>query len=329
MNLWKKIRRPMALSLEFLRVIPVFIPILLVLSLALLLGAAGGCNSVFFQPNRIGYSFPPHFGLAYEEVEFKSGDGTLLTGWFIPAKGIGRGTIIHFHGNYANMTHHLPAVAWMPGEGYSVFLFDYRGYGLSEGTPSRAGAVADGVAAIAYVRSRGDVDRGRLAVFGQSLGGALAIAALARAGHEGMRALVVEGAFASYREVARTLLDRSWITWAFQVPLSYLFISDELSPRREWAALRSLPLLVVHGEKDRNVPFENGRSLFEGFPGQDKQFWPIPNGAHINAFGPGPTPWREKLLKYLAGKFPPLTAQAPGPERKPGLFGPELFGVVR
>lgn len=315
MNPWEKIRRLATLNPGSFRVIRVLFPILLGFTLA----GAGGCNSVFFQPNRIGYSFPPYFGLAYEKVEFKSGDGTLLSGWFIPARGISRGTIIHFHGNYANMTNHLPAVAWMPGEGYSVFLFDYRGYGISEGTPSRAGAVADGVAAIAYVRSRPDVDRGRLAVFGQSLGGALAIAALARAGHGGVRTLVVEGGFASYREVARSLLDRSWITWPFQYPLSYLFISDELSPRREWTALRSLPLLVVHGEKDENVPFENGRSLFEAFPGEDKQFWPIPNGAHINAFGPKPTPWRDKLLKYLAEKFPPLTAQTPGRERKPEL----------
>ena len=301
---------PSFLSYLSFRAIPVFFPLLPGLILVLLLGAAGGCNSIFFQPNRVGYSFPPYFGLEYEKVAFKSGDGTALTGWFIPARGFSRGTIIHFHGNYANMTNHLPAVAWMPPEGFSVFLFDYRGYGISDGTPSRAGAVADGVAAIAYVRSRPDVDRGRLAVFGQSLGGALAIASLVRAGHQGMRSLVVEGGFASYREVARSILNRSWITWPFQYPFSYLFISDELSPRGELAALRSLPFLVVHGEKDDNVPFENGRDLFEAFPGEDKQFWPIPNGGHINAFAPPSSPWRKKLLKYLEGKFPPLTAQA-------------------
>ena len=265
----------------------------------------GGCNSLFFQPDQIEYLRPHQFGLWHEEVRFTSSDGTSLHGWFLPARGRALGTVVHFHGNGANISNHLPQVGWLPAQGYHVFTFDYRGYGLSDGDPEREAVVQDGVAALEYVRGRKDVDPKRMVVWGQSLGGAVAVASLARAGAEGVHLLVLEASFASYREIVRTIMDRSWVTWVFQYPVSRFFVSDAFSPRDEFAALADVPLLVVHSQRDPVVPFENGQALHDTFPGADKAFWAIPSTQHLGHFTMGGSHGR-KLLDYMQAKLPPL-----------------------
>jgi fermentation-respiration switch protein FrsA (DUF1100 family) len=258
---------------------------------------------MFFQPDRFLYYTPDQFDLLHEEVDFRSRDGTLLTGWFLPARAPVRGTIIHFHGNAANISNHLFAVRWLPHAGYSVFLFDYRGYGASDGSPFREGAVEDGAAAIKYLRGRKGVDPARLIVYGQSLGGALAVSALAKAGTKGVRALILEGTFASYREVVRLIMNDTWFLWPFQYPVAYLFFSDHLSPEQALPGLAGVPLLAVHGESDETVPIEAGRELFQAYPGRDKKFWAVPKGRHMGIFGPEGSPWRKELLNYLNEKM--------------------------
>jgi fermentation-respiration switch protein FrsA (DUF1100 family) len=261
------------------------------------------CDGLFFQPDRVRYVTPQRYGLAFEPVRFRSGDGTLLSGWFLPARGRALGTVLHFHGNAANISNHIHAVRWLPDAGYAVFLFDYRGYGESEGSPTRAGAVADGLAALAAVRARPDVDPERLIVYGQSLGGALAVATLAQAERRGIRAVVLEATFASYREVARLILDRFWLTWPLQYPLAYGLISEELGPRENLAPLAPLPLLAIHGEADGTVPIAAGRALFDAFPGADKEFWSVPGAGHMQVFENPNSPWRGRLLDYLAARL--------------------------
>lgn len=273
------------------------------LLMACQLALLGGCNNVFFQPNSLLYYQPHQFGLWHEEVKFTSADGTLLTGWFLPGRKPVRATIVHFHGNAANISNHLLAMQWLPPKGYSVLLFDYRGFGLSQGSPSRLGAIEDGAAAIEYVRGRKDVDPNRLFVYGQSLGGALAFNALARAGTKGVLALVVEGTFQSYREVVRLIMDDTWALWAFQYPVSWLLFSDTDSPIDVFDQLAHVPLLVVHGEKDTTVPLEAGRRLADAFPGANKAFWPIPYAKHQQIFTPKGSPWRENLLQYFEKKL--------------------------
>jgi uncharacterized protein len=284
-------------------------PLHLALALTLALAAAlAGCNSLFFQPNRFAYVFPEQFGLTREDVSFASADGTQLSGWFLPAQGRSRGTVVFFHGNAANISNHLLAVRWLPRAGYAVLLFDYRGYGNSQGAPSRAGLVQDGVAAIRYARSRADVDPRRLVVFGQSLGGAVAISALARAGTDGVGALVIEAGFGSYREEARRLMNEHWYLWPLQYPVAYLFISDELRPFDDLPALAAVPLLVIHSREDSTVPFANGEELIAAFPGPDKTFWEETHGSHIATFIADNSPWRARLVAYLDGKLGPLPA---------------------
>ena len=120
--------------------------VLLILICAIPLLLIPGClNHRFYQPNRTLYPTPDQCDLHYEEVFFKSKDGTKLHGWFVSALGDAVGTVIHFHGNFGNLTYYLNQICWLPVNNFNVFTFDYRGYGRSEGTPSRSGIYEDSV----------------------------------------------------------------------------------------------------------------------------------------------------------------------------------------
>ena len=146
-------------------------------ALALLLS---GCATSFFQPSTALYHTPGQFGLEDEPVEIHAADGTELFAWFLPARGKPRATVLYLHGNAENISTHFFNVAWMPSEGFNVLALDYRGYGGSGGTPSLAGVQFDIDAALEALLERPDVDRRRIVLFGQSLGGALAIHYAAR-----------------------------------------------------------------------------------------------------------------------------------------------------
>jgi uncharacterized protein len=260
-----------------------------------------GCGGIFFQPsNRIDPRLD-EMKAAYEVVKFKSGDGTALKGLFLPAKKLpAKATIVQFHGNGENMTSHVLFCWWLLAEGYNVFSFDYRGYAGSEGSPSIKGAVADGIAALDYVRSRKDVDPSRLAVLGQSLGGAIAPAALVLGSTAGVRAVILDSTFSSYRSIARRKLGELWLTWPLQYPLSLLF-PDSRSPRRYIAKL-GVPLLMLHGDADDVVPLAEGKALFAA-ASEPKELWVIPGGKHTDGLTVFHREMREKLLDWLDGKL--------------------------
>jgi len=151
-----------------------------------------GCfNSSFYKPNQTLYETPDQYNLRYEEVFFKSKDGTMLYGWFVPAVGDAVGTVIHFNGNFGNLTYYFKQIYWLPLQKFNVFTFDYRGYGQSGGIPSRRGIYKDSVAAIEYIMSKPDIDHGNVFVFGQSLGGVNAIVAIAKNDFPEIRAIAI------------------------------------------------------------------------------------------------------------------------------------------
>lgn len=125
-----------------------------------------GCERVFYYPDQRDRGSPSDDGLAFEDVHFTTSDGLRLHGWFLPAQPgkipSPRGTVLHLHGNAANITGHFPFVSWMPAAGFNVLTIDYRGYGRSEGTVSREGTIRDARAALDYLRGRADVDAKRI-----------------------------------------------------------------------------------------------------------------------------------------------------------------------
>ncbi|HEU0188215.1 MAG TPA: alpha/beta hydrolase, partial [Gallionellaceae bacterium] len=255
-----------------------------------------GCTSVFFQPQDKEYLTPDSIGLAYQDVSITDSDGDLLHGWWLPAQGKAQGTVLFLHGNAENISTHIASVYWLPAQHYNVFLLDYRGYGVSQGTPSVAGALNDINSAMEHLLQRSDVDPQRIVVFAQSLGGALATYYVAHSPHrENIKALIVESSFASYRQIAREKLASFWMTWPLQWPLSFT-IDDRYSPLPAVAKVSPIPLLLIHGDKDAVVPLHHGQALFAA-AGQPKEFWLVPGGGHIEAFRH--KSHQEKLVQYL------------------------------
>lgn len=230
---------------------------------ALAASVLAGCDMIegmFFYPDRVQYTRPADYGLAYEDVALTAADGVKLHAWWLPAQGSAAGTVLHLHGNAANVSNHLPLAAWLPRAGFNVLMLDYRGFGRSEGRPSLDGVLADARAALAYLRSRRDVDATKLVVFGQSLGGATALRLLAEDA-AGVRLAVIDSAFASYRGIARDAALQSIVLAPF-LPLALpLLPGADKDPLTALARI-DVPLLFVHGRADRVIPFKHSGQLF-------------------------------------------------------------------
>jgi fermentation-respiration switch protein FrsA (DUF1100 family) len=268
------------------------------MALALLATGAGCANGLFYQPTHRIYQTPADRQLPYEPVTMVSADGTRLSGWFIPAVGVATGTVVHLHGNAQNMTAHFGFVDWLPAQGFNVFVFDYRGYGASEGRPRRGAVIEDCRAALRYVWGRADVDPNRVVVYGQSLGGASAVAALVREPGLVPRAIVLDSAFASYRGIVRDKIAMIPLLRGLRWPLSYLVVSGGYSPDAEIARLPRVPLLLVHGVADRVVPAAHSVRLFERAHAP-KSLWLVPGCDHTEAFMRKAPEYRPRLVAYL------------------------------
>jgi hypothetical protein len=230
----------------------------------------------FYYPDDEVYDSPYTRGMIFEEVFFNSEDGTRLSGWFIHAKNAAdlretKGTVIHMHGNAQNMTAHWQFAEWLPLRGYNLFTFDYRGYGQSEGVPDPKGVFEDSVASLDYVRSRTDIDTEKIFVFGQSLGGMLAIAA-ASASQAGIRAVVAESPIHSY-----SLAADHWRMQGINQG-----IDDTYCAGGRVAQLSPVPLLLIHGTKDHIVNYSHSLALLKD-ANEPKRLITIEGGSHIDA----------------------------------------------
>jgi uncharacterized protein len=266
--------------------------------IALFLISCVRVSRMFYYPDRIVYATPASKGLRFEEVVFPSEDGTKLSGWFIPARGEARGTVIHFHGNAENMTSHFGFVDWLPAAGFNLFVFDYRGYGKSAGRPNRSGVYKDSRAALAYLRSRRDIDPTKLLALGQSLGGAQAIVVVGGGERQGVRAVVADSTFYSYRRIVRDSIARMPLFSFFKTPLSLILIGNDLSPADYVARIAPIPLLLIHGTADEVVPFHHAELLLER-AGAPKSLWRIEGGNHTEALSAPDSPYRRRLVEFF------------------------------
>ena len=175
--------------------------------------------------------------------------------------------VLHVHGNAQNMTAQWQYAHWLPYRGYNVFAFDYRGYGQSHGKPDDRGVFEDTVAALNYLR--GCKDTNNLYVFGQSLGGMLAIAAVG-ASPQGVSAVFSEAPFYSYTELAD---DR--------MPGEAPFFDDTYCACNYVQKISPCPLLLIHGTADKIVPYSHSVRLFE-LAKEPKRFITVENGEHLD-----------------------------------------------
>ena len=257
---------------------------------------------MFFHPARELAAPPDLAGGSLEEIFFPSGDGVKLHGWILRPPGPPRGTVLFFHGNAENMGTHVNAVLWLVKAGYLVFAFDYRGYGISDGTPDIPGVNRDGVAALDLAFRIREGEEGGVVVFGQSLGGAIAAYAVANSPRRGeVKALIVDSAFAGYRRIVRDKLIAGIVTLPLAWPASWT-IEDAYSPERWIGSVAPVPVVVIHGTKDPVVPFSHGERLYR-LAGQPKGFWKVEGGGHATALLLPDV--RHQLLGFLDSVLPP------------------------
>lgn len=247
----------------------------------------------FFQPRFVYYPLagmaaaPDQAGLAYEDVSLTSADGLTLHGWYLPHP-TPRATLLFLHGNGGNISHRLDKLQILHQLGLAVFIFDYRGYGRSEGKPSEHGTYLDAEAAWQHlIRDRGIPGRD-IILYGESLGGAIA-ARLADRLEPG--ALVVESAFTSLTAMARHYYP--YLPAGLLAPIKY--------PTLEYIQGVGCPLLVIHSREDGLVPYEHARRLYEA-AGVSKAFLEL-SGDHNSAYRNSGSRYRDGLDTFISRHF--------------------------
>ena len=277
--------------------------ILLKYLILLTLFTLSSCTHLFFQPSRYLYSRPEDLKLKYENRVIESKDGTRLHSWFLPAVGKSKGLAVLFHGNAQNLSAHYLSLSWMVRYNYDVWVWDYRGYGLSQGEARSKGVYQDSLAALEYVhgmikeRREKDKDQ-KLILVGQSLGGNLLMKALEDSEYrEDANLLVLDSTFMSYQKLAKDKIASVWFLWPIQY-LSYALISDEYSPENHLDRIQ-IPTVVLHGKKDEIIPFVYGQELYDSLKTKKKWFWAIEEGKHISTLGTGKGGHDEKLVELV------------------------------
>jgi fermentation-respiration switch protein FrsA (DUF1100 family) len=223
---------------------------------------------VFFPQKNFDFS-PEDFRLTYKEVCFSAEDGETLHGWYFPQPQ-GGPVVLYCHGNAGNISHRLDQISRLLGKNLQVLIFDYRGYGKSTGRPSEKGIYADGMAAFDYLVGMEGLSPDNIVVYGHSLGAAVAVEVALR---REVKSLIIESAFASTKEMAKTML-----LFRFLSP----FLPVHYNSLEKLPQIR-VPVLIMHGEADEIVPFSMGEMLY-GAARAPKFFFPLKGAGHNDTY---------------------------------------------
>lgn len=246
-------------------------------------------NNLMFIPMRGVTSTPADSGLTYEDVRFAAADGTPLHGWFLP--GSGRGTVLFCHGNAGNIGHRLDSLEIFHSLGLSVFLFDYRGYGKSDGSPTIEGVYSDLEGAWKHLTKVRGISPEEIVLFGRSLGGAVAAWGAEKYSPAG---LILESTFTTLADAGRRHL--------FFLPVGLMVGNafDTLSRMKNITC----PVLVASSPDDEIVPGKHGLILYDA-AGEPKAFLPL-IGGHNDGFLLTGQPYIDGLDKFFRQIFPPF-----------------------
>jgi uncharacterized protein len=249
-------------------------------------------SSFFYAPEKELAHYPDTTIYYVEIINFKSGNGNTLNGWFLkPKQGISKATVLQLHGNGGNISYQYQFAEPLVKAGYQVMVFDYEGYGKSTGTPSQENVLDDAIQALKYVKQRSDVAGKKLILFGQSLGGHLSCVVAAKE-NAMIDALVIEGAFSGHELMAAYVTKQHggprWLA-KLLVPTRYEGI--------DYIDKVSVPKLIIHSTEDATCPFYMGKALFDKAT-EKKEFWEI-KGGHIMASRLYPKEFVEHFDKLL------------------------------
>ena len=252
--------------------------------LALLLLMYAFESSLVYFPGPPPEETPADHGLPYEDVRLTTADGVTLAAWFLPA-GAEEGAVIFNHGNAGNIAGRLIGASAFLDAGFSVLLYDYRGYGASEGKPSEEGTYLDALAAYDWLVGQRGLPARRVVTYGESLGGGVAVE-LAR--RRPVAAVFVESTFTSLPDVGARI---------------YPFLPVRLLATIRYAsqdkvAELGVPLLVAHSPEDEIVTYELGRALFDA--AREPKTFLETSGGHNEGGFLRRTEWRRAVDEFLS-----------------------------
>jgi fermentation-respiration switch protein FrsA (DUF1100 family) len=236
-------------------------------------------------PSRAVVATPARIGLAYEEVAFVAADGVRLHGWFLPAGAAPRGVLLFFHGNAGNISHRLDSLAIFHRLGLSVLIFDYRGYGRSEGKVTEAGTYLDAEAAWRHLTETRGIPEDSIVLFGRSLGAAVAARLATR---RRPRALILESGFTSVPDLAARYYRIFPVRWLTRF---------RYDARAALGAVQC-PVLIAHSRDDEIIPVAHGRALFAA-AAEPKAFLEL-GGGHNDGFLASGRTYTDGLAAFLA-----------------------------
>lgn len=236
---------------------------------------------------------PSNIGMAYEDVMIKTSDGLQLHAWFVPAEKYPEQavTFLFFHGNAGNINNRVEKIELLHILGGNVLIVDYRGYGISEGKPSEKGIYLDAEASLDYLLTRKDIDKGKIIVYGVSLGGAPA-AELVLHREDEVAGLVLHSTLTSAKDMAKRIL-----------PVAPSFLVQTKMDTINKVPKISIPKLIIHAPQDEVIPFWMGEKLFEA-AAEPKEFLRLDgehNDAHILSRDEYLEGMRTFLDKYFGG----------------------------
>ncbi|UCD52364.1 MAG: alpha/beta hydrolase [Phycisphaerales bacterium] len=240
-------------------------------------------SRLLYRPVRNFPFTPPDLDLDFEDVAFHSTDGVALHGWFVPARQA-RFTVLFCHGNSGNIAHRLDSINLLHDLGLDCFVFDYRGYGKSQGKPTEAGTYQDARAAYDWLTQIRGLPPEQIVVLGRSLGGSVAAHL---AGNVSVAGLVIESAFTSYPDIGAKFYP--------YMPVR-LFALYRYDTRAHLARVRC-PVLMMHSPDDDLVPFEFGQELFQ-VANEPKHFVEL-IGGHNDAFLVAGDLYKDAWLRWL------------------------------
>ena len=267
---------------------------MLLLSITLLTACG---DRLFYHPDKVLYRTPDQDGYDFEPFKFQSADGTILRGWLIASQGPSKGLVIHYHGNAQNMSAHYSYVSWLPQRGFDLLQFDYRGYGASEGVPSRKGVYEDSVAVLNYTLSQDNLKNKPIFVLGQSLGGAMAITALGKNQFKSINGVIIDSAFRSHQAIASDAL-RSSPMGSILSSATPALVSDGLDPEDWVDQISPIPIVFIHGSEDKVIPIAHSEALYE-LAKEPKEFWIVDNGRHTDALATHKEKYISRLLDFF------------------------------
>jgi uncharacterized protein len=229
---------------------------------------------------------PGTIGLSYQDVSLNTEDGVRVHGWFIPCEGARR-TVLIFHGNAGNIGDRLSYIELFHELDTHVFIIDYRGYGKSEGKPFEEGLYRDATAAFSWWAKERQPAGEKLILFGESLGGAVAVNLAARVAPAG---LILQSTFTSAKDMAKTN-----ILFRLMFPLTNVRFDSATDIVRV-----ACPKLVIHGTRDEIVPYRMGEILYERMA-SPKWFYSVPEAGHNDLLWIAGAEYGRQLRTFLSG----------------------------